>query len=134
MPLFPQRLSCSRSDQLCNAYLGTRTTTTTSTASVTGTGNIVIVTQPDTTDTVTEDDTVTDTVTNINTETAFDSTTITSETVTTATSTIYQRKRDAARERAAQVPSKLKIFAASLISSACSCIVTPATITKVNLH
>jgi hypothetical protein len=116
----------------CQTYLGTRSTTLTATATATGPENTITTTLPDQTQTETTEVTVTDTTTDIDTVNQPNPTVTVTQTRTAGTRTIYQRKRAATERRAATpVPSALRAFAASRISSACSCIVTPSTVTKV---
>lgn len=119
-------------NNFCLNYLGTRTATSITTATTTGAGKLVTTTLPDQTVTETTVTTATDTTIQIDTLTLSPPTVTIIQTLTAGTRTIYQRRRDVAERRAvAAVPSNLKIFAASRISSACSCLVTPSTITKV---
>lgn len=116
----------------CQSYLGTRTTTSTASTTVTGPGNVVTTTLPDQTVTTTTVTTTTDTDNEVQTVTLPNPTVTTTQTLTAGTRTIYQRKRAATARRAVSpVPSQLRAFAASRISSACSCIVTPITATQV---
>ena len=116
----------------CQTYLGTRTATSTSTAKVTGAGNVVTTTLADETVTRTTDVTLTDTNTQVDTVRQDNPTETITQTVTAGTRTIYQ-KRDATtlERRAISIPAALKTFAASRISSACSCVVTPSTAVQV---
>jgi hypothetical protein len=119
-------------NNFCLNYLGTRTATSITTATTTGAGKVVTTTLPDQTTTETTVTTATDTTTQTDTFTLPPPIVTSIETLTAGTRTIYQRRRDAIAPRAvAAVPSNLQIFAASRISSACSCIVTPSTTTKV---
>ena len=103
------------------------------TQTVTGPGNTVTVTLPDQTQQATVQTTNVNQVTITSQVQQPDPTVTTRATVTAGTRTIYQRREadPAIRVYAPPALPALSAFAAQRISSACSCIVTPATRTTV---
>ncbi|KAH6612464.1 hypothetical protein C7974DRAFT_418411 [Boeremia exigua] len=118
----------AKASSFCLSFLGgDKTARQTQTQTLTGATQTATVTLADQTVTETSSTTNVNLATTTVNEPLPNPTTTTTVTVTAGTSTIYQ-KRDA-QITARNIPPELAAFAASRISKACSCIVTPTTTT-----
>ncbi|KAH7020803.1 uncharacterized protein B0I36DRAFT_353548 [Microdochium trichocladiopsis] len=117
----------SRASSFCSDYLGgPKTTVLVQTATVTGATVTSLATLPNQTQTATASTTTITTITSTVTQREANPTTTVAVTATAAMRTVYQRGLTTVP---VPIPTPLRIFAASKISSACSCIVALPTTT-----